>query len=147
MPWVAKLIPNDTNTRFVVRGPFNEWIADSFNKNMPWDTFVYDMLATSGTVTDEPEVTFYIANPNVDKLTDKVGEYFMGLQLECAQCHNHPFTTWKQEEYWGMATFFSKVSPERAWNSKEGCGQLANCRHGRDSAQHPYGTSSLRLAW
>ena len=117
--WMAKLVPtNDTNTRFMIREPFIVWITDSFNDNTPWDTFVYDMLATTGTVKEEPEVTFFIANPNVDKLTDKVGEYFMGLQLECAQCHNHPFTTWKQEEYWSMAAFFSKVAPDRARNMK-----------------------------
>src|SRR5262249_58737751 len=38
---------------------------------------------------------------------------FLGVQLQCAQCHNHPFTQWKQNEYWGMAAFFTKVQSDR----------------------------------
>src|ERR1700704_3987451 len=45
----------------------------------------------------------------VDKVTDNFTKVFLGVQLQCAQCHNHPFTDWKQTEYWGMADFFLKV--------------------------------------
>ena len=51
-----------------------------------------------------------MANRGVDKMTDSVGKLFLGVQLQCAQCHNHPFTDWKQTEYWGMAAFFYKVN-------------------------------------
>src|SRR5205814_513575 len=45
---------------------------------------------------------------------------FLGVQLQCAQCHNHPFTEWKQTEYWGMAAFFSKVQPDNPKNANKG---------------------------
>src|SRR5207253_1257484 len=48
----------------------------------------------------------------VDKVTDQVSKLFLGIQLQCAQCHNHPFTHWKQSEYWGLAAFFTKVRPD-----------------------------------
>ena len=50
-------------------------------------------------------------------MTDNATKVFLGVQLQCAQCHNHPFTDWKQTEYWGMAAFFLKVqagNPQRA---------------------------------
>src|ERR1700704_162207 len=45
----------------------------------------------------------------VDKVTDNFTKLFLGVQLQCAQCHNHPFTDYKQNEYWGMAAFFTKT--------------------------------------
>ncbi len=48
----------------------------------------------------------------MDKITDNVTRMFLGVQLQCAQCHNHPFTDWKQTEYWAMASFFMKTRVE-----------------------------------
>ncbi len=118
--WQAKLLSRDSNNRFVTREPFIKWLAESFNKNMPWDKFVYEMVTAAGPVDENPAVTFFLSNRAVDKLTDNVSQNFLGLQLQCAQCHNHPFTTWKQTEYWGMATFFSKVQPQNPKNTNKG---------------------------
>jgi hypothetical protein len=71
-------------------------------------------------VDTNPEVTYYLANRSIDKLTDTVGQHFLGLQIQCAQCHNHPFTSWKQTEYWGMASFFSKVKSDIPKNANKG---------------------------
>jgi hypothetical protein len=49
-----------------------------------------------------------------------VSQHFLGIQLQCAQCHNHPFTSWKQTEYWGMAAFFSKVKADNPKNANKG---------------------------
>jgi hypothetical protein len=51
-------------------------------------------------------------------MTDSVGKLFLGVQIQCAQCHNHPFTKWKQTEYWGMAQFFYKVNAQVNRNAK-----------------------------
>jgi hypothetical protein len=67
------------------------------------------LLTASGEQDENGAVTFFLANQTVDKMTDVASTLFLGVQLQCAQCHNHPFTKWKQEEYWGMAMFFSKV--------------------------------------
>lgn len=118
--WQAMLLPRDSNNRFILREPFINWLTESFNSNLPWNQFVYDLVSASGTVAENPAVTFFLANRSVDKLTDQVSQQFMGLQLSCAQCHNHPFTTWKQTEYWGMAAFFSKVQPQNPKNMNKG---------------------------
>lgn len=118
--WQAKLMTRDSNNRFVMRDPFIDWIAASFNKNTPWDQFVTQLVTATGTVESNPEVTYFLMNRSVDKLTDSVGQHFLGLQIMCAQCHNHPFTTTKQTEYWGMAAFFNNVSIDRPMNVNKG---------------------------
>jgi hypothetical protein len=118
--WQAKLMPRDTNSRFLVRDPLVKWLEEQFNQNTPWDRFVYNLVTATGTVEENPAVTYFLANRAVDKLTDGVTQHFLGVQLQCAQCHNHPFTEWKQTEYWGMAGFFAKVKPDIPKNPKNG---------------------------
>lgn len=118
--WVAKLYPRDSNNRFITPEAFHTWIAGEFNANTRWDAFVTKVVTASGTVDEHPEVTFYLANRSIDKLTDAVTQHFLGVRLSCAQCHNHPFTSTKQKEYWGMAAFFSKVNADKAKNANKG---------------------------
>lgn len=114
--WMARLIPRDSDTRFVDRRPFDRWLVEGFNANKPWDQMVREIVTATGPVDQNPAVTFFLTNRSVDKLTDTVCQDFLGVQLACAQCHNHPFTDWKQDEYWAMAAAFSKVQPDRVVN-------------------------------
>jgi hypothetical protein len=118
--WLTKLFPRDSNNRFVQPEAFYTWLQDQFNGNTPWDRFVTTMVTATGTVDEHPEVTFFLANRSVDKLTDAVSQHFLGVRLTCAQCHNHPFTATKQAEYWGMAAFFGKVNAEKPKNTNKG---------------------------
>jgi hypothetical protein len=118
--WTAKLFPKDSMNRFVMREPLYKWFEEKFNGNEPWDKLVTSLVTATGSVEDNPAVTYLLANRTIDKLTDTVGQHFLGIQLQCAQCHNHPFTTWKQTEYWGMAAFFSKVKADNPKNAKKG---------------------------
>lgn len=110
--WHELLIPVNSDNRRLDSEPIERWLERQFNRNAPWDRFVTDLLTAKGTQEDNPAVTFFLANATVDKMTDSVSRLFMGVQLQCAQCHNHPFTPWKQNDYWGMAAFFSKVNPD-----------------------------------
>ncbi len=118
--WVPKLFPRDSANRFVLRDPLVKWLTDKFNANTPWNQFVFDLVTATGSVEDNAGVTFFLANRSVDKLTDGVTQHFLGVQLQCAQCHNHPFTDWKQTEYWGMAEFFARVQPQNPKNANKG---------------------------
>lgn len=117
--WVPRLIPRDSDNRFIDRRPFDKWLVEGFNSNRPWDQMVHDIVTASGPMDKNPAVTFFLTNRSVDKLTDTVCQDFLGVQLACAQCHNHPFTDWKQNEYWAMAAAFSKVQPDRVANPKK----------------------------
>jgi len=118
--WTAKLFPRDSANRFVMREPLYDWLEEKFNNNESWDKLVTNLVTASGNVEYNPAVTYFLANRSIDKLTDTVGQHFLGIQLQCAQCHNHPFTSWKQTEYWGMAAFFSKVRSDNPKNAKKG---------------------------
>lgn len=118
--WTAKLFPKDSNNRFVQKEPFYKWLEDEFNKNPGWDKFIHGLVTATGTVAENPAVTYFLANRAVDRLTDTTAQHFLGIQLQCAQCHNHPFTSWKQTEYWGMAAFYSKVKADNAKNPNKG---------------------------
>ena len=68
-----------------------------------------ELLTSTGTQDQNGATTFFLGLRYPDKLTDTVCRTLLGIQLQCAQCHDHPFTTWKRTEYWGMAAFFAKV--------------------------------------
>lgn len=124
--WTAKLFPKDSANRFVTKEPLHKWFEDEFNKNEGWDKLVTKLVTASGSVGENPAATYFMANRSVDKLTDTTAQHFLGIQLQCAQCHNHPFTSWKQTEYWAMATFYSKVKADNPKNANKGGDPLQN---------------------
>ena len=110
--WQELLLTRNSDNRRLQPAPFVKWLEDSFNANKPWDKFVTDLVTASGPQDQNAAVTYFLSNATPDKVTDNVTRNFLGVQLQCAQCHNHPFTRWKQTEYWGMAAFFMKVRPD-----------------------------------
>ncbi len=107
--WTNVMVPRESNNRRLDASPLQQWMSAQFNANKPWDKLVYELVTASGPIDKNGAVTYFVGNPTVDKITDSVTRLFMGVRLECAQCHNHPFTTYKQNEYWAMAAFFMKV--------------------------------------
>lgn len=107
--WAVHMLPRESNNRLLKSKPLEEWLATHFNKGTPLDKIVYELITTTGDIDKNPAGTYFVANPTVDKITDNVTRMFLGVQLQCAQCHNHPFTDWKQTEYWAMAAFFMKT--------------------------------------
>jgi len=112
--WQALLLTRNSDNRGLSREPMVKWLEDSFNQNKPWNKMVHELLTVTGPQDKNGAVTFFVANATVDKLTDTTAKVFLGVQLQCAQCHNHPFTDWKQTEYWHMAAFFMKVQATAA---------------------------------
>ena len=107
--WQALLLNKDSDNRRLDTTPLVSWLQDAFNKNQPWSKTVHDIVTASGDQEVNAAVTYFLSQNTVDKMTDNATKVFLGVQLQCAQCHNHPFTDWKQTEYWGMAAFFMKV--------------------------------------
>jgi hypothetical protein len=107
--WETLLVTHTSDNRLVSFEPLRAWLENEFNKDKPWDALVRDLLTATGTPEENGAVVYFLANQPVDRVTDNATKMFLGVQLQCAQCHNHPFTKWKQEEYWGMAAFFLKT--------------------------------------
>jgi hypothetical protein len=115
--WASKLIPRELasvghNRTTMVEG-LGRWFDDRFQKNQPWNQLVNELLTACGTQQENGAVILFV-NPEIDKLTDAVGRLFLGVQLQCAQCHDDRLgRPWKRTDYWGVAAFFSKVKENR----------------------------------
>jgi hypothetical protein len=91
---------------------FAEWLAARFNDNDGWNKIIYDLLTATGKIEENAAVAYLIEGRHplgVTDLTDLSSRYFLGVRLNCAQCHDHPFVDWKQQDYWGMAAFFAQI--------------------------------------
>jgi hypothetical protein len=90
------------------RGPFELWLRGEIRKNTPFDQVAKAVLTAKGNSTTASPAAFYFAVGNSpERVAEAVARGFMGVRLGCAQCHNHPFTSWKREDFWGLAAFFS----------------------------------------
>lgn len=109
--WRSRLISPLTNEQRVSPNRFGEWLAERFNRDN-WDRIVYQLLTASGKVEENPAVIYLIEGRNplgVTDLTDLSCRYFLGLRLNCARCHDHPFAKWTRTDYWGTAAFFAQI--------------------------------------
>jgi hypothetical protein len=98
------------------RRRFVNWLSDEILDNRPYDQIVRRLIAGEGLWTNQPEtnfVTVTIDDGKVDpeRLAGRVARAFLGIRLDCAQCHNHPFAPWTQEDFQGLAAFFGQVEP------------------------------------
>ena len=95
------------------RRRFVSWLSDAILANRPYDAIVRDLIADDGLWTDHPATNFLTVTidekterPTPDRLSARVSRAFLGVRLDCAQCHDHPFQPWKQEQFRGLAAFF-----------------------------------------
>lgn len=112
--WMGLLVTRTSDQRRISFEPLRDWLATQFNKNRPWNQIASDLIAAEGTQEKNPAVTFYLSNNTVDKMTDAVSKTFLGVSIQCAQCHDHKFEDWKQTEYWSLAQFFMRVEVQGA---------------------------------
>ncbi|MCE9565439.1 MAG: DUF1549 and DUF1553 domain-containing protein [Planctomycetes bacterium] len=107
--WKALLIPNTAASARQKHEPMTQWLNASFTTNKRLDALAREVLTAGGLQDENGAVTFFLTHESLDEITDRVSRVFLGVQIQCAQCHKHPFGNWTQAEYWGMAAFFSKV--------------------------------------
>ncbi|MCA9143449.1 MAG: DUF1549 domain-containing protein [Planctomycetaceae bacterium] len=88
---------------------FHSWIRDSLLANKPYDQLVRELLAATGTVIANPPVAWYKRVKEPKEQIEDVAQLFLGVRMQCAQCHHHPFERWSQDDYYGLAAFFSQV--------------------------------------
>ena len=108
--WSA-LLRNKREVAGHVRGTFafHDWIRDRLQENQPYDQFVRAILTAAGDLNENPPVAWYrqVTNPNAQ--LEDTAQLFLGLRLQCAQCHHHPYEKWSQHDYYSLAAFFSQV--------------------------------------
>lgn len=86
---------------------FHGWLREQFARNRPYDRWVRELVTASGPSARSGPVNFYRALATPEDATRAISQAFLGLRLECAQCHHHPFERWAQEDFYGLAGFFN----------------------------------------
>lgn len=99
------------------RRRFISWLSDQIVKGRPYDAIVRELIASDGIWTDRPAVNFLTVTYDPDKkyvdperVAGRVARAFLGVRIDCAQCHDHPFAPWKQQDFQGLAAFFGHVT-------------------------------------
>jgi hypothetical protein len=108
--------------------PYCEWVKDCLETNKPYDRFVYEMLSSEGKIWESPSSGYLLRDSGMplDAMNNTV-RVFLGTQIGCAQCHNHPFDHWTQKEFYEMAAFTAGTSTRRGGGDKKfGGGNVVN---------------------
>ena len=85
---------------------FHRWLRGQFARNRPYDAWVRELLTATGDSAKFGPVNFFRSADTPDALARTVSQAFLGVRVECAQCHHHPFEKWSQEDYYSLAAFF-----------------------------------------
>jgi hypothetical protein len=87
----------------------HNWVRESFRVNKPFSEFVRELVTAKGSIYMNGPANFFRVNGNATELAEATTQLFMGIRLECAKCHHHPFEKYSQADYYGIAAFFARV--------------------------------------
>lgn len=96
------------------------WLRERFADNLRYDRLVGDFITASGSSQAGPVLYYQALDVKPEKLAASTARIFLGIQIQCAQCHDHPFDDWTQHDFWEYAAFFARVSGDTSM----GTGQL-----------------------
>ncbi len=113
----ARAFVGTDNGPFIIyrRRRFVYWLSDELAKNRPYDELVREMIGSQGLWTDQPATNFVTAHfipdqgPDPAAMAARTTRAFLGIRIDCAQCHDHPFAEWKQGDFEGLAAYFGQV--------------------------------------
>ena len=94
---------------------FYDWIRQGLYQNKPYDQFVREILTASGTPGTNAPVAWYREVADQAAQVEDTAQLFLGLRIQCARCHHHPFEKWSQQDYYGLSAFFSRVGKKKGY--------------------------------
>jgi len=154
----ASVLRNKRRQNQHMRGTFafHDWIREQLYRNTPYDQFVAQILSASGEVSQNPSVIWYREVKTTEQQVEDTAQLFLGLRIQCARCHHHPFERWSQNDYYGFAAFFSQVGRKQGINGlqtedepriyhKRGVAQARNPRTNLDLKPTGLGDQPLEL--
>jgi Protein of unknown function (DUF1549)/Protein of unknown function (DUF1553) len=116
---------------------YNDWLRNAITNNKPMDQLVRELLSAKGGNFAEPASNFYLVEREPNLMAENVAQVFMGVQIKCAQCHNHPFERWTMDDYYSFSAFFAQVGRKTSSDPREtiifnsGSGEVKNLRDGK----------------
>lgn len=121
MKW-AELLQVRTIANRVEKKPmlrYFNWLREKIASNTPTDQMVQEILGAKGGTFASPATNYYQTETTTLKVAENVAQVFMGMRIQCAQCHNHPFDRWTMDDYYSFAAFFSQIGRKRSDDPRE----------------------------
>jgi hypothetical protein len=113
--WRRILLPTDFDPSQLDQAVgLQQWLRQQFVRNLRYDRLVAEFLSSTGDQRSGPALFYRSLEAKPDKLAAATSRIFLGLQIQCAQCHDHPFDRWTQRDFWGYAAFFAQLEPDAA---------------------------------
>lgn len=97
----------------------HRWLRSQFAQNRPYDQWVRELIPASGQSSRVGPVNFFRASATQEEMTRAVSQAFLGIRLECAQCHHHPFEKWTQDDFYGLAGYFNGMQRKKLASEDE----------------------------
>jgi hypothetical protein len=88
---------------------FSGWIRQSVRENKPLDQLARELLTAQGNLFTNGPVAYYFIDEKVEELAETTSQVFLGVRMQCTRCHHHPNEVWSQADYYGLASFFSRL--------------------------------------
>src|SRR5262245_3639183 len=133
MKWAELLQIKSSNTvSYKATLLYYNWLQDKISKNVPVNEWVQELLGANGGTFKNPATNYYQNETDILKVSENVAQVFVGMRIQCAQCHNHPFDRWTMNDYYGFAAFFSQIGRKATVDPRElvvfnsGGGEVAN---------------------
>jgi hypothetical protein len=132
------------NNSLANREGMQQYLRRSFQRNKPYDRMVYELVSAEGAGRPGEEdyngaVNFLVDNLQEDATTAtaKTAKHFLGMQVQCTQCHNHPFNDWKQNQFWELNAFFRQARASRMGDGATSVGRLQDVDFSGESGRNP----------
>jgi hypothetical protein len=98
---------------------YYNWLRDQIRQNVPVNELVRQLISSTGGTFDNPAAGFYQFETDPLKLAEDTAQAFLGVQIKCAQCHNHPFDRWTMNDYRGFVAFFTQIQRKKGEDPRE----------------------------
>ncbi|QDT54215.1 hypothetical protein Pan44_22420 [Caulifigura coniformis] len=107
--WTDLLRPNPYRAGIKAVWNMDAWLREAFRTNKPYDEFVRELVTAQGSTWKNGATVMFRDRPSPVEIGSSVSQLFLGVRLECAKCHHHPFEIWSQDDFYGFASFFARV--------------------------------------
>ena len=121
MKWAELLGIRSNNDQFSYKSAllYYEWLQDRITRNVPINVIVQDLLTASGSNFKNPAASYYQIERETLKTAENAAQVFMGMRIQCAQCHNHPFDRWTMDDYYSFSAFFTQIGRKNGEDPRE----------------------------
>ena len=107
--WADLLRPNPYRVGIKAVYNLDAWLRDNFRRNVPYDEFVRELLTAQGSTFRNGAVVLFRDRRDPDEITTMISQLFLGIRLDCARCHHHPFEVWSQDDFYSLSAYFSRI--------------------------------------